>query len=117
MSESIISPSLKKIYVGIDVHKKTYAVTVLGSDIVKKPATMSACPKALISFLKNNYQNSEIFSVYEMGFSGFYLHRKLLDSGIKNIVVNPSSIEISANKKIKTDKKDSYKLAEHLSLG
>lgn len=117
MSESIISPNLKKIYVGIDVHKKTYAVTVLGSDIVKKRVSMSACPKALISFLKNNYQNSEIYSVYEAGFSGFHLHRKLLDSGIKNIVVNPSSIEISANKKVKTDKKDSYKLAEHLSLG
>ncbi len=117
MHDIKISAFQKKIFVGIYVNKNTNAVTFLATDINKKRATMSASPKALISFLKNNYPESQIFSAYEAGFSGFYLHRKLLESGIKNIEVNPASIEVSANKRVKTDKKDSYKLAEHLSLG
>ena len=106
-----------QVYVGIDVHKKTYAVTVLDRQSNKKRVTMSASPESLIAFLKNNYSESEINSTYEAGLFGFALHRKLSHCGIKNIVINPSAIEIAANNRVKTDKKDSIKLAEHLSLG
>jgi transposase len=38
------------------------------------------------------------------------------ESGIENIVINPASIEIAANDRVKTDKRDAKKLAELLSL-
>ena len=58
-----------------------------------------------------------VSSVYEAGFSGFVLHRKLVSSGIDNIVVNPSSLEVAANDLVKTDRKDALKLAMHLYQG
>ena len=49
------------------------------------------------------------------GFSGYVLHRKLENAGIRNIVVNPASIAIASNDKVKTDLRDSKKLAVELS--
>lgn len=115
--QSEVQSFASKVYVGIDVHKRTYSVTVIGDQFAKKKATMAAKPESLISFFKNNYSDTDIYSVYEAGFSGFLLHRKLVEVGIKNIVVNPASIEIAVNNRVKTDKKDSQKLAEHLFQG
>ncbi len=115
MSTYTTSNPKEKIYVGIDVHKKTYSVTILGECIEKKRVSMSASPNALITFLETTYSSKEINTAYEAGFCGFHLHRQLENAGIKNIIVNPASIEIAANQRVKTDKKDSNKIAEHLS--
>jgi len=115
MTDFIMNSLKDKVYVGIDVHKRTYSVTALGAGIGKKTASMSASPSALITFLEKHFSDKEINTVYEAGFGGFHLHRQLKASNINNIIVNPASIETAANQKVKTDKKDSYKLAEHLS--
>jgi len=53
----------------------------------------------------------KIVSCYEAGRDGFWLHRYLLKSGIENIVVDSSSIEVSRRKKrAKTDRIDARKL-------
>lgn len=97
----------KVIYVGIDVHKKTYSfVNICEGETVKRD-TMPASPEILLNYLKNKFSGAkEINTAYEAGFSGFYLHRYLVSQGINNIVVNPSSIEIASKDKVKTDKRD-----------
>jgi transposase len=53
--------------------------------------------------------------VYEAGFSGFWAHRKLLELGIKNIVVNAADVPTTHKQKTqKQDKRDSRKLANEL---
>jgi transposase len=117
MSKANISYQGKKIYVGIDVHKKTYAVTVIcGREIVKRDSLL-ASPEGLVQYLKKFFKGARIFTVYEAGFSGFRLHRVLTQSGIKNILINPASLETAANDKVKNDRRDSKKLAEQLSDG
>lgn len=107
----------KNIHVGIDVHKKTYSVTaVCGTDIIARD-TMRADPEALVRYLKKRFTESKVSSAYEAGFSGFSLHRKLVESGVCNIVINPASVAVAANDKVKTDKRDSKKLAEQLRNG
>src|ERR1017187_10935998 len=64
--------------------------------------------------LRRCFPGAIIHSVYEAGFSGFALHRVLVQNGVENIVVNPASIEVAANDKVKTDRRDSRKLAEQL---
>lgn len=54
---------------------------------------------------------------YEAGYSGFWLHRELEAAGIQNIVVHAASIEVAANDRVKTDKRDSLKLATQLAAG
>ena len=76
----------KEVYMGIDVHKKTYAcVSICEGSIIKKD-TMAAKPQVLITYIKNHFSNAIITTAYEAGFSGFYLHRQLINAGIKKIV-------------------------------
>ncbi len=107
----------KRVFLGMDVHKKTYAVTAICDDLVVKRDTLRADPSTLISYCKKYFSGSEIYSVYEAGFCGFHLHRCLEHEGIKNIVVDAASIEIAVADRVKTDKRDSLKLATNLSLG
>jgi transposase len=107
----------KKVFMGIDVHKKTYAVTVICDGQVVKRDTLQADPSTLISYCKKYFPGAEINSTYEAGFCGFHLHRCLENEGIKNIVVHAAGIEVATANRVKTDKRDSLKLATHLALG
>ena len=107
----------KIVYIGIDVHKKTYAVTAICDAEVVKKDTLAAYPEQLVKYITKHFKGAEIHTVYEAGFSGFHLHRYLVTNGINNIVVHPASIKISARDRVKTDKRDSLKMAKQLSTG
>lgn len=107
----------KTIYLGIDVHKRTYSLTAItGGEVVRKDC-MLAEPLDLVKYCKKYFAGAIINSAYEAGFSGFFLHRILNAHGINNIVVNPASIEVVARERVKTDKRDSHKIALQLSVG
>jgi transposase len=105
----------KKIYLGIDVHKKTYSVSAICEGIVVKKATLPASSEGLVSFCKKYFPGASIKSAYEAGFSGFHLHRTLEKNGIKNLVVHAAGIEIAVGDRVKTDKRDSLKIATQLA--
>lgn len=107
----------KTIFVGIDVHKKTYSVAVMCDGVLVKRDTMPALPQRLADYLLKYFSGAEIYSAYEAGFSGFGLHRFLCEKGIKNIVVHAASIEIASRDRVKNDKRDALKIAAHLSKG
>lgn len=107
----------KTVYVGIDVHKKTYAVTCTCEGTVVKRASMGAEAEKLEHFLQKYFPGAQIKSAYEAGFSGFALHRYLLTKGVENIVVHAASIEVSSRDRVKTDKRDSLKIATQLEAG
>lgn len=105
----------KDVYIGIDVHKKSYSVYCICNREKVKSWSMSASPANLIEQLKRYFVGARIHTVYEAGFSGYALHRMLLDAGINSMVVNPGSIETASRDKVKTDKRDAKKMAEQLS--
>jgi|SRR3990167_3259729 len=105
----------KEVYAGMDVHKKTYSITVICEGEIVKRDTMRADPEGVARYLSRHFEGGKLHSAYEAGFCGLGLHRILIASGIDNIVVNPASIEVAANDKVKTDKRDSKKIAEQLS--
>jgi transposase len=107
----------KRVFVGLDVHKKHYSVTCMVEKVVVKRATMRASREKLVEFLKKFFPGARIESAYEAGFSGFGLHRYLLANGINNRVVHAASIEVSARDKVKTDKRDALKIATQLADG
>ncbi len=107
----------KTVYVGIDVHKKTYSVVAIIEGVVVKKWRTLASPTNFAQQLLRYYPLADIYTVYEAGFSGFVLHRTLIDAGIDNIIVNPASIETEAHNRVKTDKRDAHKLATLLSVG
>ncbi len=107
----------KTVYVGIDVHKKTYScVSICNNEVVKRDS-MPGKPEVILNYLNNAFKGAKIESVYEAGFSGFHLHRFLVSNGIENRVVNAASIEISSRDRVKTDKRDALKMGVQLSVG
>ena len=105
------------VYIGIDVHKKTYSVTAVCDRQIVKKDRLQADPQLLGGYCKKNFQGAEIVSAYEAGFCGFALHRKLEDLGIVNRIVHPAGIEVMVRERVKNDRRDSEKIATQLSEG
>jgi len=104
------------IYVGLDVHKKSWTVTIYFQGIILRTLSMVPSPEGLVKYLHKNYPNATYLSVYEAGFCGYWIDRKLRALGINNIIVNPADIPTKQKeKRHKTDKVDSKKLARELS--
>ena len=64
----------QKIYIGIDVHLKSWSVTVLSETSVLKKFSQNPDPEALYGFLKKSYPVAVFQSVYVAGFFGFWIH-------------------------------------------
>lgn len=108
----------QSIYVGIDVHLKSWKVTVMAGDIHYK--TFSSPPEAdkLVNYLKSNFPGADYYSAYEAGFCGFSVHKELIKCGIKSIIVNPGDIPTTdKERRQKEDKRDSRKIATTLQAG
>ena len=101
----------KKVFVGIDVHKKKYVISCRCEGTPVKRWTMPASPEQLVEQLQKYFSGATLKTVYEAGFSGFVLHRRLQSQGVDNIIVNPASIETAAGDRVKTDKRDATKMA------
>lgn len=108
--------SKQELYIGIDVHKKSWTVTIRIPSTVLKTYSMRPSSKELNKHMEKYYPHGNYHSVYEAGFSGFWLHRELTELGFDNIIVSPSDIPTSSKERLtKTDKVDSRKLARELS--
>ncbi len=70
-----------------------------------------------MSLVSKEFSGARVRAAYEAGYSGFWLYRKLVAAGIDCIVVHAASIEVSARDTVKTDKRDSLKIAQQLAAG
>lgn len=108
----------QNIYVGIDVHLMSWSVAILSEHSVLRRFKQDPESEVLYKYLVSNYPGATYFSVYEAGFCGFWIHERLTDLGINNIVVNPSDIPTMSKEKLrKTDAVDCNKLAHELRFG
>ena len=105
----------EKIYVGIDVHKKSWSVSIMSEFAEFKTFTQPAEPSVLANYLKKHFPDAHFQSAYESGFSGFWAHRQLEELGIHNLVVNPSDVPTTdKEKRQKRDAVDCRKIAKSL---
>ena len=61
----------QSFYVGIDCHRKSWKVTILGEHYEHKTMSQDPDPKILADYLKRHFPGGNFYSVYEAGFSGF----------------------------------------------
>jgi transposase len=115
---TLINEESLELFIGIDVHLKSWHVSICTRSLTLKTFTQPPEVEALIHFLHKHYPHQRYHSVYEAGFSGFWLHRQLLAAGIDNIVVNASDVPTTdKEKRQKRDQVDSLKLAKSLRSG
>jgi len=104
------------LFIGIDVHKSKWVVTVRTYDLELKTFTMAPTAEELEKFLLKNYPGAEYRIVYECCFSGFWIYDYFSERGYK-IIVTPTNRIYKDGSTIKTDKIDSRKLSFQLSRG
>lgn len=104
------------IWVGVDVHKKSYSVAVLSNNGVWHCFTTPADNSGLIKQFQERGINVTCL-VYEAGLTGFGLCRECRKAGIEAMVVAAVRIPRPIGKTAKTDKIDCMKLAEYLAKG
>lgn len=110
--------SNQNIYVGFDVHLKSWKVTILTEKVAVKTFSQDPNPELLFQYLKRNFPGGIYYSAYEAGFCGYWIHNKLISLGVKNIVVNPADIPTTNKERVqKEDKRDSRKIARSLRNG
>jgi transposase len=105
----------KRIDVGIDVHKQSWSVHVLCEGETIYHATLPPDPGRLIDLLRR-FGAREVHTVYEAGPTGYWLHDRLQAAGFDSIVTPPSLVP-HVGGRVKTDRRDSKKLAAMLAGG
>jgi transposase len=105
-----------EVFVGVDVHKKSYHVALFLNDTPAIDFRMGAVPKKLNEKLQPMAQSIKNI-VYETGPTGYGLARNLIMNKLPASVVATSRIPRSAVGDDKTDKLDSIKLAQYAAKG
>ncbi len=103
----------KTVNIGIDVHKKSWQVTALVEGVVVAAVTIQPSYGVLQKLLAQ-FKGAKIRIAYEAGPAGFNLYDDLTADGIECIVVPPSLLPVESGNRVKTDKRDSRKLAQYL---
>lgn len=108
----------QKIYIGIDVHLKTWSVAIMTESGLIERFSQENDAGVLHSHLIGRYPGGTYYSVYESGFSGYSTHYSLESLGIHNIIVNAADVPSTQKETLhKTDKVDALKLVKGLRRG
>lgn len=104
------------LYIGVDLHSVSWHVTVRTEDTELFSGGIPGHWKALKKIL-DRYRNYSISVVYEAGYFGFWLHDYIVAYGAECVVTPPSLIPQEYGNRVKTDRRDSRKLAHLLAKG
>jgi transposase len=108
-----------KFFVGLDVHKDTIAVAVAeaGRDPARLVGSIRHDVGKLRKLLARYGESAAVHVVYEAGPTGYGLQRALVKAGYPCQVIAPSLIPQRAGDRVKTDRRDSLRLAELARAG
>jgi hypothetical protein len=95
--------SAEPLFVGIDLHRLRWHVTVRTEDIELFSGAIPGQWEALKRLLER-YPGYKIQAVYEAGYFGFWLHDHLEEFGTRRIVTPPSLIPDDYGNHVKTDR-------------
>jgi|MudIll2142460700_1097286.scaffolds.fasta_scaffold144286_1 transposase len=108
----------QQIYVGMDVHKKSWSVSIFTDQFEHKTFSQPPEVGVLVNYLRRNFPGAAYTSVYEAGYSGFWIHDRLQEQGVQCLVVNPADVPTKDKERAgKTDRVDCRKLARSLRNG
>jgi transposase len=105
---------VRALNLGLDVHYRQVTVA-MQEDGGRITAAGKMSHWVFLSWVRTKLAEGwRIESCYEAGASGYWLHRQLVELGVKNLVVAPKAMGGPAAKRQKTDKRDSGQLCDAL---
>lgn len=116
------------IKIGMDVHSTNYTLcamepTIGAEDRIFGEVQVAPDYKEIISFiasLKKKLGLGNDYSIecgYEAGCLGYTLYHQLNGAGIKCVILAPTTMLTQQGKRVKTDKRDAYLIAQCLCYG
>ena len=107
------------LYIGMDVHKDTITMSAFAenSNELIFQQKIKNDPKKLRKIFKKLSKEYTLMICYEAGGCGFVLVRMITEWGYQCIVIAPSLVPKKPGDKVKTDRRDSLKLAHELKSG
>lgn len=109
----------QEIYVGIDVHKKSWKLTASTANSIQRAVVINPpFVENVKKYLNKRYPGGKYIIAYEAGFSGFWAQRELSKFCESSLVIHPPDIPTTdKQKKQKDDKRDSRKISKGLRSG
>ena len=107
-------PSDAIVYLGIDLHRKRWHVTIRTTEVELFSASIPGTWAAL-EHLIEPYRADRIAAVYEAGYFGYWRHDRLAECGAGCVVTPPSLIPHAQANRVKTDGRDRRRLAQLLA--
>jgi transposase len=104
-----------RLYIGLDVHFKSWSVSIYSEEFELSTFTQPPVPEKLISYLNKNYPGATYVIGYEAGFCGFWIQRAFASQGVDCQVVHAADIGSNdKERRRKSDPIDSRKIAKGL---
>jgi transposase len=106
----------KVVFTGLDVHKKHWVACIMCDGEVLEHLTIAGQYGHLQKLLERYRAAARIHVVYEAGFMGSWLYRRLHSDGY-DAMITPSAKIPRDGSRVKTDRIDAEKLCRYLSAG
>lgn len=107
-----------QLYVGIDVHKKDWSVSIYTDAAHHRTFCQPPSPAALKAYLDYNFPGARVVCAYEASKLGYWICRSLIHFGFQCLAVNAADIPTSNKESSsKTDPIDSRKIGKALRAG
>jgi transposase len=105
-----------KLYIGIDVHKKSWTFHYQTDLFDGKTITQTANPEQLYKWVQTHYPTHQVIWAYEAGFSGYSAARYFKQHNWEVLVVNAADIPRPQKQVVvKTDKIDCRNICKQLA--
>jgi transposase len=118
ISKKLRDFSGQNIYVGMDVHQKSWKIHIYSDEFELKSMSQEPNVDQLCNHLQTHYRKANYFLAYEAGFCGFSIQRAFAAKGINCKVIHAADVPTNNKEQLrKTDKVDSKKIAKGLKNG
>ena len=112
-----IVPLEYDIFLGMDVDKKSVAITIVDHKREIRSIKMPNNAEMIINYTRNHFSDKRVVFVYESGPTGYGLYDQIKQAGYTCLVVAPSMVPTPPGRRVKTNRIDGRKLAISLRGG
>ena len=117
MTQPSYHPKDYETFIGLDVDKSSFSYTVNDKDQMLKSKKIPSNPEQLYNYIHKHFNSKKVICAYEAGPTGFHLYDYLSKKDILCLITAPASIPTARNAKVKNNRIDSIKIADHLMTG
>jgi transposase len=105
-------------FLGLDVHAETIAVAIAEPDgEVRSLGTIPNRLESIRKLIKKLGSTEKLRACYEAGPTGYVVYWQLAELGVKCDVVAPTLVPVKAGDRVKTDRRDTERLARRHRSG